>query len=92
MKREFIIVFICSISLASLFTACKKSDTGTANVIYSSWLDVTYLADTIHIGTLVDTIGFYTNITAPKLTTNTGLCLFQLRISGVLVEGPWSLW
>lgn len=46
-----------------------KGDTGTANVIYSAWLDVTYAADTVHVGTLIDTVGFYANITAPKLST-----------------------
>lgn len=45
-----------------------KGDTGTANVIYSAWLDVVYAPDTVHIGTLVDTVGFFANITAPKLT------------------------
>jgi hypothetical protein len=45
-----------------------KGDTGTANVIYSGWLDVAYQPDTIHIGTAIDTIGFYGNITATKLT------------------------
>ncbi|MGN6353999.1 MAG: hypothetical protein ACTHLB_11460, partial [Parafilimonas sp.] len=36
-----------------------KGDTGTANVIYSGWLDVTYDADTVHNGDAIDTIGFY---------------------------------
>jgi hypothetical protein len=45
-----------------------KGDTGTANVIYSPWLDVAYAADTIHNGAIIDTIGFYANITALKLT------------------------
>jgi hypothetical protein len=44
-----------------------KGDTGTANVIYSSWLDVTFTADTVHNGTVIDTIGFYANIEAAKL-------------------------
>jgi hypothetical protein len=53
-----------------------KGDTGVANVIYSAWLDAVYLPDTVHNGTLIDTIGFYMdakNIT--KLTSiilNTG--------------------
>jgi len=45
-----------------------KGDTGTANVIYSPWLDVTYAADTVHIGSVVDTLWWLANITAPKLT------------------------
>lgn len=40
---------------------------GTANVIYSNWLDVTYAADTVHVGTLIDTLGFAAVINAPKL-------------------------
>jgi hypothetical protein len=46
-----------------------KGDTGTANVIYSAWLDVTYAPDTIHNGSIIDTVGFYANITATKLTS-----------------------
>ena len=45
-----------------------KGDTGTANVIYSPWLDVTYAADTIHIGSVIDTLWWLANITATKLT------------------------
>ena len=45
-----------------------KGDTGTANVIYSPWLDVTYAADTIHIGSTIDTLWWLANITAAKLT------------------------
>ena len=47
-----------------------KGDTGTANVIYSPWLDVTYGAgDTIHNndGT-IDTVLWVASITANKLT------------------------
>ena len=47
-----------------------KGDTGTANVIYSPWLDVTYNAlDTIHNpdGT-IDTVLWGASITATKLT------------------------
>jgi hypothetical protein len=44
-----------------------KGDEGTANVIYSEWLDVSYEADTVHDGALIDTIGFITTIDAPKL-------------------------
>jgi hypothetical protein len=45
-----------------------KGDSGTVNVIASAWLDVTYSADTIHIASEIDTIGFYANITADKLS------------------------
>ncbi|MCC6287294.1 MAG: hypothetical protein IT249_05365 [Chitinophagaceae bacterium] len=43
---------------------------GTANVIYSDWLDATFTADTLHDGSTIDTVGFYTTIDAPKLTTD----------------------
>jgi len=43
-----------------------KGDTGTANVIYSPWLDVTYTAETDpNTG---DTLDFVAHITANKLT------------------------
>ena len=47
-----------------------KGDTGTANVIYSAWLDVAFQPDTIKdaAGNVIDTIGFFVNIAAPKLT------------------------
>jgi hypothetical protein len=44
-----------------------KGDAGTANVIYSDWLDVDFLPDTVHNGSAIDTIGFYANISASKL-------------------------
>jgi len=44
-----------------------KGDTGTANVIYSNWLDVTYAADTVQNGTVIDTVGYYANVPAAKL-------------------------
>jgi len=47
-----------------------KGDTGTANVIYSNWLDVTYTADTNLNGTTIDTLGYYANITASKLDSS----------------------
>ncbi|RFM35638.1 collagen-like triple helix repeat-containing protein [Chitinophaga silvisoli] len=45
-----------------------KGDAGTANVIYSDWLTVAFLPDTIHNtdGT-IDTIGFYADIDIAKL-------------------------
>jgi hypothetical protein len=43
---------------------------GTANVIYSNWIDTaTWKADTIHNGSVIDTLGYYANIRAPKLDT-----------------------
>ncbi len=47
-----------------------KGDTGVANVYYSAWLTVPFLPDTIHNGNSIDTIGYYSNITAAKLDTN----------------------
>lgn len=53
-----------------------KGDTGTANVIYSEWLDVTFEADTFRRpGNVLDTAGWIATIPAPKLTDsiiNTG--------------------
>ncbi len=45
-----------------------KGDTGTANVIYSAWLDVPFIADTIHLGAVIDTIGFSATISVSKLS------------------------
>ena len=45
-----------------------KGDTGTANVIYSPWLDVTFTPDTVHIGSVIDTVWWIGKITANKLT------------------------
>lgn len=47
-----------------------KGDTGTANVIYSNWLDVTFDADTVHNGSIVDTVSWSTAIAAAKLTNS----------------------
>ena len=47
-----------------------KGDTGTANVIYSQWLDVTYKPDTVHNGNIVDTVGFFANIPSQDLTSD----------------------
>ncbi len=47
-----------------------KGDSGTANVIYSPWLDVAFLPDTLHNGSVIDTLGFYTDIVAPKLDSS----------------------
>jgi hypothetical protein len=41
---------------------------GSANVIYSEWLDVAYDADTIHLASgVIDTIGYFASIEVPKL-------------------------
>lgn len=43
--------------------------TGSSSVIYSDWLDVPFKADTIHTASgRIDTIGYYADIEAPKLT------------------------
>src|SRR5690349_2042724 len=42
---------------------------GTANVIYSAWLDVPFLPDTVKQGNVViDTLGYYSDVAVPKLT------------------------
>jgi len=49
-----------------------KGDTGTANVIYSAWITNTpWKPDTVMVGSVVtDTLGFFADINAPKLTLN----------------------
>ncbi len=52
-----------------------KGDPGTANVIYSNWLTVTFKPDTVILNGRIDTLGYYADIDAPKLTKeilNTG--------------------
>lgn len=50
-------------------TQGPKGDTGVANVIYSAWLDVTFLPDTVKDGDVViDTAGWYAVIPVPKLS------------------------
>jgi len=44
-----------------------QGDPGTANVIYSEWLDVGFDADTVMTGATIDTIGYYGGMDAPKL-------------------------
>ncbi len=62
-----------------------KGDTGTANVIYSGWLDVAYLPDKDTTrdqnGNIVrvDTIGYFANINAPRLT-NTILSTGEMKV------------
>jgi hypothetical protein len=49
--------------------AGPKGDSNSGSVIYSAWLDVPYKPDTVHLsGGRIDTIGYYANIDAPKLT------------------------
>jgi hypothetical protein len=45
----------------------EKGDTGTANVIYSDWLDVVFEADTFRNAGVLDTLGYFAGIDAPKL-------------------------
>jgi hypothetical protein len=47
-----------------------KGDSATANVTYSAWLDVSFLADTVRDPSthVLDTLDFYAVIAAPKLT------------------------
>ena len=51
--------------------AGPQGDAGAgSNVIYSSWLDVPFKPDTVHLaGGRIDTIGYYATISVPKLTT-----------------------
>lgn len=44
-----------------------QGDPGTANVIYSAWLDVAFIADTVHNGATVDTVGYHADIIPTKL-------------------------
>lgn len=47
-----------------------KGDSGTANVIYSAWLDVTtFVPETFTNNGVLDTLDFTARITAPKLTS-----------------------
>lgn len=49
----------------------SKGDPGTANVIYSDWLDVAFKPDTVHrAGGKIDTIGYFANFSAPKLSVS----------------------
>ena len=41
---------------------------GTANVIFSPWIDTaTFFPDTVHNGPVIDTLGFFANLNVPKL-------------------------
>ena len=77
--------------------AGPKGDTGTANVIYSAWLDAKYLPDTFTNTTthLLDTAGFYMdakNIT--KLTAtilNTGEIKVYVNASTAATPVVWPV-
>ena len=43
---------------------------GTANVIYSAWLTVLFKPDTVRTAGVLDTVGFFVDIAAPKLDIN----------------------
>lgn len=50
-----------------------KGDTGTANVIYSAWLDVGFQPATVedpNDPSLLDTTGYFAQIAAPKLSSD----------------------
>ncbi|HTI92602.1 MAG TPA: collagen-like protein [Puia sp.] len=50
--------------------AGPKGDSSAGTVIYSDWMDVNFLPDTIiRAGGKIDTIGYYAIISVPKLTT-----------------------
>ncbi|WP_213087041.1 hypothetical protein [Chitinophaga agrisoli] len=53
--------------------AGPKGDSGTANVIYSEWLDVAFIPDSVESTTTPgtwDTVGYHAFIDAPKLTAD----------------------
>ena len=43
---------------------------GTANVIYSSWTTLPFVADTVHNGAIIDTVGSHYYWSVPKLTVD----------------------
>jgi hypothetical protein len=69
--------------------AGPKGDDGTT-VIYSDWLDVRFLPDTIHTaGGTVDTIGYYAAIDVPKLTPALlGTADVKVYLNGADVSDP----
>ena len=41
---------------------------GTANVIYSAWIDtINFKPDTVMTGAVIDTVGYFANLNVPKL-------------------------
>ncbi|THU39914.1 hypothetical protein FAM09_08445 [Niastella caeni] len=76
MKHVFSVLSVTCIAFFTIFlsttnTGCKKGDdgakgdTGTANVMYSSWLDVNFDPA---VNTAGDTVAWTAEITAPKIT------------------------
>ncbi len=47
-----------------------KGDTGTANVIYSAWTTLTFKVDTVHSGSVIDSVGSEYTWSAPKITAD----------------------
>lgn len=47
-----------------------QGDPGVANVIYSDWMDVQFLPDTVHNGAAIDTLGFLAELAASKLDSS----------------------
>lgn len=76
MKQVFSVLSIASVALLTIFlsatsTGCKKGDdgakgdTGTANVMFSKWQDVTFTPAKNSAG---DTVAWTATMNAPKLT------------------------
>jgi hypothetical protein len=76
MKHVFSVLSVTCIAFFTIFlsttnTGCKKGDdgakgdTGTANVMFSSWLDVDYSPTLNNAG---DTVIWFATLPAPKLT------------------------
>jgi hypothetical protein len=76
MKHVFSVLSVTCIAFFTIFlsttnTGCKKGDdgakgdTGTANVMYSPWLDVDYAPTLNNAG---DTVIWFATLPAPKLT------------------------
>lgn len=78
MKHVFSFLSVACVALLTIFfstssTGCKKGDdgakgdTGTANVMFSAWTDVTFSPAKNSAG---DTVAWVTEINAPKITKN----------------------
>lgn len=68
--KHLLIITALLFAVIGSFTSCKKGDqgpAGTANVMYSDWMAVSFKADTIHVGSAIDTVDYYATITATKL-------------------------
>ncbi|WP_205512513.1 hypothetical protein [Longitalea arenae] len=103
MKHVFSVLSVACVAfftilLSSTSTGCKKGDdgakgdTGTANVIYSPWLDVNYDAVTNTAG---DTVYYYqATIAAPKLTKaiiDSGTVKVYLNLGSAASPEVWPL-